>query len=161
MTRRLLVFLCLTAGLIAPPAAAAEAPAFALPDGQGKIASLAGLRGKVVFVDFWASWCLPCLKSFPWLSELQTKYSDKGLVVVGINLDKTPVDADKFLKRVPHDFTILYDSTGDTAKAFTVRSMPSSYVIDRGGNLALEHGGFRDSDKETLEAAIKAALESK
>lgn len=159
--RRVLVLLCLTLTLSIPAARAADAPAFTLPDAQGTTVSLASLRGKVVLVDFWASWCLPCLKSFPWLSEMQAKYRDKGLVVVGINLDKSVADADKFLKRVPHGFTILYDPAGDTAKTYAVKAMPSSCLIDRKGGLALEHGGFRDGDKAALEAAITAALESR
>lgn len=161
MTERWKLVFCLIAGLAAPAAHAGEAPAFTLSDAKGGAVSLSDLRGKVVFVDFWASWCVPCLKSFPWLSELQGRYRDKGLVVVGINLDKSPADAEKFLKRVPHDFTLVYDPSGNSAKAYGVKAMPSSYVVDRKGGLALEHGGFRDSDKDVLEAAIKTALESK
>lgn len=159
--RQVLVLLCLTFAFVAPPARAADAPAFALPDAQGASTALAGLKGKVVMVDFWASWCLPCLKSFPWLSEMQAKYRDRGLVVVGINLDKTTAEAEKFLKRVPHDFTILYDPAGAVAAAYSVKAMPSSYLIDRKGGLVLEHGGFRDGDKAALEAAITAALETR
>lgn len=159
MTRRLVLVLCLGMTLFAPPARAGEAPAFALPDAQGAPVTSDGLRGKVLLVDFWASWCVPCLKSFPWLDEMQAKHGAKGLQVIGINLDKTANDAERFLRRVPHGFTILYDSAGDTAKAYGVRAMPSSYLIDRSGALTLDHGGFRDTDKEALEAAILAALE--
>lgn len=161
MKHRLLMVLCCTAALLAPVAQAADAPTFSLPNAQGALVSPTTLRGKVILVDFWASWCLPCLKSFPWLSDIQTKYRDKGLVIVGINMDKTPVDAEKFLKRVPHDFTIAYDPTGDAAKAYNLKTMPSSYLVNRQGALILQHDGFRDTDKESLEASILAALENK
>ncbi len=161
MTRRMVLVFCFAAALMAPAARAADAPAFALASAQGAAVSLDSLRGKVVLVDFWASWCIPCLKSFPWLDEMQAKYGAKGLQVVGVNLDKTAAEAERFLKRVPHAFTILYDPSGDSAKTYGVKAMPSSYLIDRRGALILDHGGFRDADKETLEAAILAALESK
>jgi len=92
---------------------------------------------------------------------MQRKYGAGGLEVVAINLDKNPADARKFLDRVPHDFTILYDPQGGSAQSYGLRGMPGSYVIARNGEMRLEHSGFRDSDRETLEAAIRTALETK
>jgi thiol-disulfide isomerase/thioredoxin len=163
MTRRftLVFYLILFAFLPVASLRAAEAPAFTLPDGHGAPVSSADLRGKVVLVDFWASWCVPCLKSFPWLTAMQAKYGARGLVVVGINLDKSQADAQRFLGRVPHDFTLLYDPEGSTARSFAVKAMPSSFLLDRRGGLVLEHGGFRDADQTVLESAIAAALENR
>lgn len=142
-------------------ASAAEAPPFQLPAADQRSIALGDLRGKVVYVDFWASWCVPCLKSFPWMSEMQRKYGAGGLEVVAINLDKNPADARKFLDRVPHDFTILYDPQGATARSYGLRGMPSSYVVARDGAMRLAHAGFREADREVLEAAIRSALEAK
>src|SRR4051812_16001142 len=76
---------------------------------------LARYRGKVVLVDFWASWCEPCRHSFPWLNAMQAKYADRGLVVIGVNVDRERADADRFLRDVPAKFQIVYDPEGTLA----------------------------------------------
>jgi thiol-disulfide isomerase/thioredoxin len=135
----------------------APAPAIDLP-GQAGTVSLAALKGKVVYVDFWASWCGPCRKSFPWLNEMQAKYGARGLQVIGVNLDKKRAEADKFLAEVPARFTIAFDAKGDTGWAYGLMGMPSSYLIGADGRILLTHTGFRDEQRKELEAAIVAAL---
>ncbi|MEK6749180.1 MAG: TlpA disulfide reductase family protein [Pseudomonadota bacterium] len=134
------------------------APGFTLPGQTGSL-TLSQWRGKTVYVDFWASWCGPCRKSFPWLNQMSTRYGKKGLVVVGINLDKEKPLAEGFLKENPAQFSVAYDPQGTTADAFQVKGMPSSFLIDKKGNIINKHQGFRDQDMAALEKKIKAAIE--
>src|SRR5438552_16018809 len=89
-----------------------RAPPFALPTAAGDTVSLERLRGKVVYVDFWASWCGPCRRSFPWMNEMQRRYGSHGLSIVAINVDKKRADASRFLTETPAEFTVVYDSPG-------------------------------------------------
>jgi len=136
---------------------AAPAPTFDLPGKNGNV-NLSALKGKVVYVDFWASWCAPCRKSFPWMNKMQSKYAAQGLEIVGISLDSAQKMADKFLGKVPALFTIAYDTEGDVADAYNVQVMPTSYLIDREGNILFEHKGFRTKQEAELEKAIADAL---
>ena len=133
------------------------APAFELPGPQGTV-RLADFRGKIVYLDFWASWCAPCRQSMPWLNEMQSKYSEQGLRVVGIGVDDNIVDANAFLVAVPVRFTIGLDVTGKTPKAYEIIGMPTSILIDRAGKVLFQHRGFRKSNTAELEQKIKQAL---
>ena len=145
--------------LFSVPAIADElAPDFTLP-GNNQTVSLSALRGKVVYVDFWASWCQPCRQSFPWMNRMQQQYQEQGLVVVGINLDKSRALSDEFLKKVPAEFTLAYDPEGKIASAYHVKGMPSSYLIDRQGRIQNTHIGFREETSGDMESAIRAQLE--
>ncbi len=134
------------------------APAFALRDARGDIVSLESLRGQVVYVDFWASWCGPCRRSFPWMNEMQRRYGGQGLAIVAINVDKNPADAARFLERNPAQFAVAYDRAGATPLAYAVRDMPSSYLIDSRGKVVEVEHGFRDERKDALERRIQALL---
>ena len=96
-------------------------------------------RGKVLILDFWASWCVPCRRSFPWMNEMQEKYGGQGLVIVGVNMDADAAEAQTFLKEFSVDFRIIEDAKGELAKKFDVIAMPSSYVIDRNGDVVARH----------------------
>ena len=135
-------------------------PTFSLP-GDAGTTSLDDFAGKVVYVDFWASWCGPCRQSFPWLNEMQKQFGAKGLVVVGVNVDKKREEAQKFLADTPAQFTISYDPQGKTPRDWQVMGMPSSFLVGRDGKVRLVHAGFREADRPELEAQIKAALEQK
>lgn len=139
---------------LAGTALAAPAPPFDLPG-----ARLADLRGKVVYVDFWASWCGPCRKSFPFMTQLQQRYGAAGLQVVAINLDQQPEQAAAFLARVPAGFTIAYDPGGLTPKAYGIKGMPSSALVGRDGQLLWLHTGFNETEREQLEQRVRAALQ--
>lgn len=140
------------------PALADEpAPAFSLPTDDGAIA-LSQLQGQVVYVDFWASWCGPCRKSFPWMNDLHSRYEKQGLRIVAINLDTDRSLSARFLEKYPARFIIAYDPQGDVAEAYHVSGMPSSYLIDRQGRIHATHLGFRESDREGLEMEIRALL---
>src|SRR5215467_13920072 len=118
----------------------------------------AALQGKVVVVDFWASWCAPCKRSFPWWNEMQTKYGARGLQVVAVNVDKERADADAFLARNSSRVALTFDAEGETPKRFQVKAMPTSVLIGSDGRVLLRHEGFKDDDRAALEAAIVAAL---
>lgn len=134
------------------------APEFQLPAAADKTIRLADYRGKVVLLDFWASWCGPCKQSFPWMNEMQSKYAAQGLVVLAVNVDQKRADADKFLAEVPAKFTVLFDDKGATPKAYAVKTMPSSLLIGPDGTVKEVHRGFRSEDTQGLEAKIRAAL---
>ncbi len=133
------------------------APDFDLPGASGPV-KLSALRGKVVYVDFWASWCGPCKQSFPWMNEMQSKYGAQGFTVVGINVDKKRTDAETFLKGTPAKFTVAYDEKGVSPTAYQVKGMPSSYLVDRDGKIIATHMGFRADENAALEAKLRAAL---
>ncbi len=133
---------------------------FTLPTDNGSLV-LSEQHGKVVYLDFWASWCPPCRASFPWMNELQEKYGKRGLKVIAVNLDKERDSANEFLTETPSRVTIAYDPEGTIAESYGVMGMPSSYLIDRNGNLHSSHIGFRDKDKAELEEKIVQLLESK
>jgi cytochrome c biogenesis protein CcmG/thiol:disulfide interchange protein DsbE len=116
-------------------------------------------RGKVVLVDFWASWCEPCRHSFPWLNQMQTKYGDR-LVVIGVNVDRERADANRFLAEVPAKFQIVYDAAGELASKYDVMGMPSSYVFDTSGTLIDKHIGFRKALRAEREAQLQKLLTS-
>jgi cytochrome c biogenesis protein CcmG, thiol:disulfide interchange protein DsbE len=153
-------FTVLAAGNAWSLEAGAAAPDLNLP-GVKEAVNLAQLKGKVVYLDFWASWCGPCKQSFPFMNELQAKYKAQGLEVVAVNLDAKRDDADKFLTQVPAQFSIAFDAKGESAKRFGVKGMPSSYVIGRDGKVVAEHSGFKDDDRKDLESRIASALAAK
>jgi cytochrome c biogenesis protein CcmG/thiol:disulfide interchange protein DsbE len=120
--------------------------------------SLDQFKGKVVVIDFWASWCGPCRQSFPWLNAISQKYRHKGLVVVGVNVDRERADADRFLKEVPANFPIIYDSSGSLAAQYRVEGMPSSFVLAPDGHVLSTHVGFKSSARAEREAEVEQAL---
>jgi thiol-disulfide isomerase/thioredoxin len=133
------------------------APTFTLTGNTGPV-NLAAYRGKVVYVDFWASWCAPCRKSFPWMNDLQRRYGARGLAIVAINVDKKEDVARAFLADYPAQFMIAFDPTGMVAEAYRVWTMPSSYLIDRKGTLRSTHRGFFDANKLQIEEEIRQLL---
>lgn len=138
-----------------------DAPGFALPAGDGKTLNLSDYKGKVVYLDFWASWCGPCRKSFAWMNEAQAKYGAQGLQIVGVNLDQKNEDARSFLKDMPAKFAVAFDQSGKVPGSFGLKGMPTSYLIGRDGKVIAEHIGFKEADRAALESKIQLALEGK
>ena len=136
----------------------AVAPDFELP-GTNATVKLSQYRGKVLYLDFWASWCGPCKQSFPWMNAMQAKYGAQGLQVLAINVDAKRDDARKFLLSSPAAFELAYDAQGHTPRLYGVKTMPSSYVIDRAGKVVAVHRGFAPEDTAALEQSLKLALE--
>lgn len=120
--------------------------------------TLASLKGQVVYLDFWASWCGPCRQSFPWMNTVLAKYQDQGFTVVSINLDSNQALADEFLQVTPAKFQVIYDPKGKTAKQFKLKGMPSSYLINRQGELVSAHVGFTEKKQQQYEQEILTLL---
>ncbi|CAA9889812.1 Redoxin superfamily (fragment) [Candidatus Methylobacter favarea] len=114
--------------------------------------------GKVLYVDFWASWCGPCVKSFPFLNSLHEKFSKEGLQILGVNLDENPADAREFLGKYPADFTVAADANEQCARDFDVKAMPSSYLIDRQGVVRHIRLGFRPGEAKELQSLVERLL---
>lgn len=119
---------------------------------------LAALKGKVVYVDFWASWCVPCRLSMPLLDAMYRKHAARGFTVVGFNKDVEAADAQRFLQRVPVSFPLVQDVKDAAARAFDVKSMPSGYLVDRKGVVRHVHRGFTPETGPVLEQEIEELL---
>ena len=126
-------------------------------EGEPNIA-LSNLEGKTLYIDFWASWCAPCISSLPQYNELYKKYKQDGLEIIAINVDNPIEDGLDFLLDTPLDFLIPQDPEGDAAELFGVIGMPSSYLISPEGNVELVHMGFRKGDIDIIEEEIKEVL---
>jgi thiol-disulfide isomerase/thioredoxin len=126
----------------------------------GQPVQIEQFKGKVVYVDFWASWCGPCAKSFPFLNQLDTDFKAKGLQILGVNLDEEKSAAQDFLAQFPASFAIVTDSAGQCAKNFAVQGMPSSYLIDQKGYIQHVHLGFRPSEAEEIRALIQQLIDT-
>ena len=122
---------------------------------------IASHKGKVIYLDFWASWCGPCRKSFPWMNNMQEKYHQQGLVIISVNVDNSKALADEFLAEVPANFNVFYDPKGKVARKFKLKGMPSSYIIDRSGKMVSAHIGFTESKKMKYEEELKTLLNKK
>lgn len=145
--------------LLSTPAAASQpAPGITLKKLDNSSFKLSDYKGDVIYVDFWATWCPPCRKSFPWMEEMHQKYSGLGFKVVAISLDTKRGVIDQFLNSMDTSFVIAHDPSGDSATEFKVKGMPSSYLIDRRGNVVMAHMGFNAKDKSKLEAEIKKLI---
>lgn len=119
------------------------------------------LSGKVVYLDFWASWCAPCRMSFPVLSEWQKRYGKDGFVVLAVNLDNDPEKMRAFLARNGSGVNIVRDAAKRLVADADIKTMPTSYLIDRKGVIRFVHNGFRANDKPDLERKIEALLREK
>jgi thiol-disulfide isomerase/thioredoxin len=138
------------------------APQFTLPTLKtDSPIALKQFTGKVVYLDFWASWCAPCKTSFPLLNKLHAKLKAQGFEVVAVNLDENKLLGEKFLQEVPVDFTVLRDEKGEWADKYVVESMPTSFIIDKNGVVQKIHHGFTSDDIKELEAKITELLAKK
>ena len=121
---------------------------------------LSDLRGSIVYVDFWASWCGPCRQSMPLYEALFQRLNSKSFRILAVNLDEELKDAEKFLKRHPVSYSVLLDPTGKSAKAWSVPAMPTSYLVDSNGKVAYIYAGFEASHIGEIEDDIKTLLGS-
>ncbi len=128
------------------------------PLGESSEKMLSQYRGKVVYLDFWASWCGPCAQSFPFMNKLHKDLSGKGLQIIGVNLDEDAADAKGFLAKTPAQFTILADASGECPQKYDVKAMPSTYLIDRSGVVRQVHLGFKNGESAQLSQQVEALL---
>jgi thiol-disulfide isomerase/thioredoxin len=152
--------------LLALPAGAGvqvgqAAPALALPllsAGSPGLFTLASLQGKVVYLDFWASWCGPCRVSFPQLEQLRRELGSRGFEVLAVNVDEVEAAALRFLEEIPVTYPVVRDGTGETPRSYGIPGMPTGFLIDRDGVVRLVHQGYRKSDRAALRASIIEVL---
>jgi thiol-disulfide isomerase/thioredoxin len=149
--------------LLAPAASAVgpgePAPAFSAPAlGERGQRSLASYRGKVVYVDFWASWCTPCLTSLPLLEKLRGEFPPEQFQILAVNVDREPEKAKAFLARHPIGYPSISDPEGRLPEVFEVETMPTSYLIDSRGIVRYVHEGFRAGDVDGIRERIRALI---
>lgn len=125
---------------------------------SGKNIRLQELRGNVVMLNFWASWCGPCRKEMPLLEALQKKYQRLGFVLIGVNVDEDTKAAQRFLADVKTSFPMVIDNQGSISKSYNVAAMPTSIFIDRDGKLRDVHQGYKDGDEKAYEKIIKKLI---
>jgi thiol-disulfide isomerase/thioredoxin len=148
--------------MAAPVAVGQAAPAIDLPALPANTAgvTLEELRGRVVYVDFWASWCGPCRISFPLLEDMRTELGPRGFEVLAINVDEFEADALKFLAEVPVSYPVVRDASGTSPQAYGILGMPTGFLVDRQGVVRHVHQGFRKSDGPRLKVKILELLDN-
>ena len=139
-------------------ASASMAPSFTLPSRSGDNVSLASLKGKVVMLNFWASWCGPCRQEMPLLEQMHKRYSALGFTLVGVNVDANSKDAEEWLSKTPVSFPVLFDRESKVSALYNVKAMPSTVFIDRKGNVRYLHKGYKSGDEGEYLNQIRALL---
>lgn len=165
MNQRIIALLCATLALAPVQTITASEVGRAAPNcvlaplgGAEQRYDLRQFQGKVLYVDFWASWCTPCAQSFPFLNGLHHDLQERGLQVLGVNLDENLDDAQHFLAEHPAHFTVAAAAGGQCPQDFGVKAMPSSYLIDRRGVIRHVHLGFRPGEAEQVRALVEQLL---
>jgi len=138
--------------------AAAPAAEFSLKSRAGEAVSLSGLRGQVVLINFWATWCGPCRKEMPLLEQIQKKYAPLGFTMLGVNVEEDTRLMDTFLKDVPVSFPILLDPANGVSKLYNVSAMPSTVIVDRKGNVRFIHQGYKPGDESKYQDMIRQLI---
>jgi peroxiredoxin len=144
-------------GILSPPEKAV-APDFTLEDPSGTPVSLRDFRGKIVFVNFWATWCVPCRAEMPAMEHLYQEFRGQGLVLVAVNFKDGAEQVSAFGKELHLTFPLALDGKGAVASAYGVRGLPSTYLIDRDGHLIGQVIGGREWDSEDAKAYVRRLL---
>ncbi len=131
---------------------------FTLKSRSGKNIRLAELKGNVVLINFWASWCAPCRQEMPKLEELYNKYKDLGFVILGVNLDATRDLSQKLLKDITVTFPVLFDPENNVSEAYKIESMPTTIIVDKEGNWRFIHKGYLPGYENEYAQQIKELL---
>jgi peroxiredoxin len=135
-----------------------SAPDFSLSDPKGTVVTFKQLRGKVVFLDFWAPWCDPCREELPALDALYKKYGKDGFEVIGIDVDSSEKLLVEFLQKVPVTFTVLIDKKGVIKREYSIRTLPAAFIIGRDGVIRYVHMGFGKEFLQMYEKEIAELL---
>jgi thiol-disulfide isomerase/thioredoxin len=157
------ILLVLSVFLVFAPTAYAEnikgpAPDFTLKSRSGENIKLSELRGEVVMINFWASWCAPCRQEMPLLEELYKKYSDLGFTLLAVNVEEDSSKADILLRDIPVTFPVLYDNTNKVTKLYKVVAMPSTIIVDRNGNMRYLHRGYLPGYEEEYKKQVSELI---
>jgi thiol-disulfide isomerase/thioredoxin len=128
---------------------------FTLKSKAGSNIRLQELRGEVVLLNFWASWCGPCREEMPLMDKIYKQYKDLGFTILAVNVDEDPADADRFLASVPVSFPVLYDSQSKVSELYKVDAMPTTILIDRDGNKRFLHRGYKVGYEDQYEQQVK------
>jgi thiol-disulfide isomerase/thioredoxin len=163
MKRALKIFALVAVCVVSAPFSAsagsnAAAPDFSLPGKNGDAVALAKLKGQVVMLNFWASWCGPCRTEMPLLDQIYKKYNAAGFTLVGVNVDTDSTDAQKYLSQIPVSFPVLFDKENKVSKLYDVSAMPSTVFIDRQGNVRSLHRGYKPGDESEYLNQIRALI---
>ena len=154
-----LLVTCLSGATAAALEEGDRAPSFAAPSltGPGTV-ELGKYRGKIVYLDFWASWCGPCLKAIPEIEEMRSEFPEDQFQIVAVNLDQKEKKALRFLEKNPIGYPSASDPKGRLPGQFGVETMPTSYLIDRDGVIRYVHRGFSRGDGSKLREEIRALI---
>lgn len=139
-------------------ASASIAPSFALPSRAGETVTLDKLKGQVVMINFWASWCGPCRTEMPLLEQMYKRYSPLGFTLLGVNVEADTKDAEKWLAATPVSFPVLFDKESKVSKLYEVNAMPSTVFIDRKGNVRYLHRGYKSGDESEYLNQIRTLI---
>jgi len=150
--------LALSMGAGAAPSTPTPAPDFTLPARDGGEVRLSDLKGQVVMINFWATWCGPCRQEMPLLEQLQKKYEPLGFTLLGVNVEPDSAAAAAWLKGVSVTFPILYDTRNSVAESFGVQGMPSSVFVDREGRVRYVHRGYKAGDEAQYADLIRSLV---
>ncbi len=134
------------------------APDFTLKSRSGENIKLSELRGEVVMINFWASWCAPCRQEMPLLEELYKKYSDLGFTLLAVNVEEDSSKADILLRDIPVTFPVLFDNTNKVTKLYKVVAMPSTIIVDRDGNMRYLHRGYLPGYEEEYKKQVSELI---
>ncbi len=138
--------------------AADAAPDFTLKSRDGRNMKLSELRGQVVMINFWASWCGPCRQEMPLLDALFQQYEPLGFTLLGVNVEQDVADAERMLKDAPVSFPVLFDPDNAVTKAYDVVAMPSTILVDRDGNMRFVHHGYKPGYEDDYQAQIRELI---
>ena len=164
LTRKMLsllpgfVIICASISLANAATISGPAADFTLKSLNGKNLKLSEMRGNVVLVNFWASWCGPCRLEMPLLNDLHNKYAPLGFTVIGVNVEEKTENARSFIKNYPVDFPILLDSQNKVSKLYNVVAMPTTVVVDRDGNMRFLHQGYKSGDEVAYRNMVKKLI---
>lgn len=140
------------------PAAGAVAPDFVAKSDSGRNVRLSELRGQVVLVNFWASWCSPCRQELPLLNKIYVRYRAAGFMLLAVNVDDNRKDADTMLKRLDLRFPTLFDGSKSVSKLYGVDTMPATLVIDRDGRVRYVHRGYYEGYERKYDQQVRELL---
>jgi peroxiredoxin len=141
-----------------PPAPGAVAPDFTLRSSTGKNLKLSEYRGQVVMLNFWATWCGPCRQELPRLDRLSEQYRRAGFVLLGVNVDDNPRNAQDLMAQLGVRFPVLFDAAKQVSGRYDIDAMPSTVLIDRGGVVRYVHRGYQSGVEKEYDGKIRELL---